>query len=59
MAELLYDRDSEETQFQESHSKLNADQAAAFTAITAAIAADPRRACFFLQGLAGTGKTFL
>ena len=58
-AELLYDRDSEETQFQESHGKLNTDQAAAFTAITAAIAADPRRACFFLQGLAGTSKTFL
>ena len=59
MAELLYDYNSKEMQFQESHGKLNADQAAAFTAITGVITADLRRAYFFLQGPAGTSKTFL
>ena len=43
----------------DSRSQLNADQAACFTAVTAAISNDPSTAQFYLQGPGGTGKTFL
>ena len=54
-----YDRIEEGRQFTELRQQLNADQAACFDTITAAIDADPQNARFFLQGPAGTSKTFL
>ena len=54
-----YDPIEEERQFTDLRQQLNADQAACFNTIIAAIDTDPQTARFFLQGPAGTGKTFL
>ena len=54
-----YDPIEEERQFTELRQQLNADQAACFDTVVAAIDTDPQTARFFLQGPAGTGKTFL
>ena len=41
------------------YDQLNTDQRSCFDVIVTAIEADPKNAHFFLQGPAGTGKTFL
>ena len=41
------------------YDQLNPDQRSCFDVIVTAIETDPRNAHFFLQGPAGTGKTFL
>lgn len=58
-AELRYDHTEEGRLFTELRQQLNADQAACFNAVVTAVDTDPRTAHFFLQGPAGTGKTFL
>lgn len=58
-AQLQYDVDEERTLAEERRIQLNVDQARCFDSIIAAIEADPQTAHFFLQGPAGTGKTFL
>lgn len=57
--ELNYSTTEEGRLFTELRSQLNSDQAACFTTVTTAIDTDPQNARFFLQGPAGTGKTFL
>ncbi|UPX12183.1 uncharacterized protein EKO05_0002747 [Ascochyta rabiei] len=58
-AELAYDTDGQDTAFWDTVTGLNMDQRAVFDAVTAAIEADHSTAHFFVQGPAGTGKTFL
>jgi ATP-dependent DNA helicase PIF1 len=58
-AELAYNTDEQDTTFWDTHAGLNTDQLAVFTAVTTAIASAPHTAHFFVQGPAGTGKTFL
>jgi hypothetical protein len=57
--ELDYDRVTECNAAEEGYGHLNEDQKRNFDIITAAIENDPHSAHFFLQGHAGTGKTFL
>ena len=57
--ELNYSTTKEGRLFTELHSQLNSNQSACFTAITIAINIDLQTAYFFLQGPAGTSKTFL
>ena len=58
-AELRYDPAEEGRLRDNCCHQLNTDQAACFNAIVTAISTDPQNAHFFLQGPAGTGKTFL
>ena len=58
-AELEYNMVEEDTFCKEWYAQLNADQKSCFDTITTAIVMDPQTAHFFLQGPAGTGKTFL
>jgi PIF1-like helicase len=58
-AELDYDMVEEDALATERYAQLNANQTACFNTIVTAIATDPQTAHFFLQGPAGTGKTFL
>ncbi|SLM34690.1 P-loop containing nucleoside triphosphate hydrolase [Lasallia pustulata] len=58
-AELQYASDTEQALRDEKYQQFNADQQQAFNTIVAAIEQDPAGAHFFLQGPAGTGKTFL
>jgi hypothetical protein len=57
-AELNYNPEIQQTEFDASFGRLNQDQRHAFNIITAAIENDPQHAQFFLQGPGGTGKTF-
>lgn len=57
--ELDYDRIAEQSAAEEAYRRLNEDQKRNFDIIDAAIRNDPHSALFFLQGYAGTGKTFL
>jgi primosomal protein N' len=59
---LQQERYDTAAQAQTSHdicSQVNAGQRAVFDEITASIATAPEDAHFFVQGLGGTGKTFL
>ena len=58
-AEQGYDLQIEEQEKDRYMSALNPDQTRAFQTIVTAIDEDPDHAHFFLQGPAGTGKTFL
>jgi hypothetical protein len=57
--ELAYDTMEQEQTFVESYPELNNDQTAVFDTVTDAISTAPNTAHFFVQGPAGTGKTFL
>jgi len=56
---LSYDVDDQSCQLSDKLRLLNQRQLAAFNTITDAIRRSPANAHFFLQGPAGTGKTFL
>ena len=58
-AELDYDRTSEARLRDESVQQLNPEQLHCYETIITAITQDPATAHFFVQGPAGTGKTFL
>ena len=58
-AELRYEPTKELRLRDELYDQLNTDQRSCFDVIVTAIEADPKNAYFFLQGPAGTGKTFL
>ena len=55
--ELAYDMEAEKGRSEQSYSNMNPGQKAAFDAITEAVIAG-QGGVFFLQGAAGTGKTF-
>ena len=57
--ELDYDRMAEQSAAEEAYQCLNEDQKRNFDIINVAIQNDPHSALFFIQGHAGTGKTFL
>ena len=57
--EQNYDHQQESVLAAERSLQLNTDQTECFNLITAAVTDDPQHAHFFLQGSAGTGKTFL
>jgi len=57
--QLQYDVAQEDAEARHIFAQFNAQQRANFTKVVEAIAADPTTAHFFLQGPAGTGKTFL
>ena len=57
--ELDYDRIAEYNAAKEKYGRLNEDQKRNFDILEAAIRDDPHSSLFFLQGHAGTGKTFL
>ena len=59
MTELYYDITTEQNLYTERYMQLNTDQTNCFDIIIASIAESPQTAYFFLQGPAGTGKTFL
>lgn len=59
VAEYDYDPVEQNELGNEVIQQFNADQAACFEAITSAIDNDPASVHFFVQGPAGTGKTFL
>lgn len=54
-----YDITAEAERFETNRQSLNTDQTTVFDKVTTAIRDDPTTAHFFLQGPAGTGKTFL
>ncbi len=58
-AELRYNTDTESEAFERTFAQLNTDQRYCFEVITSTIHTDPTKAQFFLQGPAGTVKTFL
>ena len=58
-AELNYEQGSEQELYDEKHRMMNDDQLTAFDAITTTIVRSPAASHFFVQGPAGTGKTFL
>ena len=57
--ELAYDIQAEQTQALEYAMQLNADQRIAYDTILEQVASTPQKSHFFIQGPAGTGKTFL
>ena len=57
--ELDYDPIMEQRLAEDAYRKLNEEQKSNFDIIDTAIMEDPHSAHFFLQGYAGTGKTFL
>lgn len=59
LAAELYDREGQQTLFEQKHSTLTKGQRTAFDTITDAVHHNPSSAHFFVQGRAGTGKTFL
>ncbi|KAG1501484.1 hypothetical protein G6F53_011072 [Rhizopus delemar] len=58
-AEVAYDRNVEEQNYQQKISMMNIGQKAVFDEIIDSISSNPNTAHFFLQGPAGTGKTFV
>ena len=58
-AELAYDTDVQDTVFWDSVSSLNEDQRTVFNTVVTAVKTNSNTAHFFVQGPAGTGKTFL
>lgn len=56
--ELDYDPIEQATLRDQRYVQLNTQQQQAYNIIVQAIATDPQRAYFFLQGAGGTGKTF-
>ena len=58
-AELAYDTDVQDTVFWDSVSSLNEDQRTVFNTVVTAVETNSNTAHFFVQGPAGTGKTFL
>ena len=58
-AKLAYDTDVQDTVFWDSVSSLNEDQRTVFDTVITAVKTNLNTAHFFVQGLAGTGKTFL
>ena len=59
LSELSYDCNEEQARADANMTRLNIEQRAAFDAITTAVDNDPSKAHFFVQGPAGTGKSFL
>ena len=57
--ELAYDLHAEQTQALQYVAQLNADQCLAYDSILAQVASAPQKSHFFIEGSAGTGKTFL
>ena len=57
--ELAYDMNAEQAQAIQYAAQLNADQRLAYDTILAQVATAPHMSHFFIQGPAGTGKTFL
>jgi hypothetical protein len=58
--EQSHDVDAEESLYIERYSSFNDDQKAALDTIVSAVEdGEPQNFCFFLQGPAGTGKTFI
>ena len=58
-AEKNYNIQTENDLYLGKYSQLNESQKSAFDTITGSVTADPHKTHFFLQGPAGTGKTFL
>lgn len=58
-AEVAYDRNVEEQNYQQKISMMNIGQKDVFDEIIDSISSNPNTAHFFLQGPAGTGKTFV
>ena len=59
LAAEQYDRAEEQAYFEADLPRLNAGQRAAFDTIVSQVESNPESAHFFVQGPAGTGKTFL
>ena len=57
--ELAYDIQAEQTQAIQYAMQLNVEQRLAYDSILAKVANEPQKSHFFIQGPAGTGKTFL
>lgn len=58
-AELSYNQAEQDNVFFDTYHNLNSDQLAVFNAVVDHIRNDPHTAHYFVQGPAGTGKTFL
>ncbi|KAG1581047.1 hypothetical protein G6F46_009147 [Rhizopus delemar] len=58
-AEVAYDRNVKEQNYQQKISMMNISQKAVFDEIIDIISSNPNTAHFFLKGPAGTGKTFV
>ncbi|CAI4220356.1 unnamed protein product, partial [Auanema sp. JU1783] len=56
---MRYSRQAEKEQYQQKYSQLNDQQRSAFDTICHAVDSGSDNSHFFLQGPAGTGKTFL